>query len=97
MRREHAVAFSATFAPGAEPGTVVLRATADGEGQHTFSVRTDNLDLTEPAAVSVDLGRQGTRVITWHARIADKSTPWVAVVLRDGELNGHVELGGVSR
>jgi hypothetical protein len=96
LRHDHAVAFSVSFAHGTEPGSIVLRASADGAGEHTFSVRTDNLDLTEPAAVSVDLGRQGTRVITWHARIADKSTPWLAVVLRDGGLSGHGELSGVS-
>jgi hypothetical protein len=96
LRREHAVAFSASFAPGAEPESVVLRATADGAGRHTFSVRTDNLELLDPKVISVDMGSQGSRVITWHARIVDKLMPWVAVVLRDGALGGHAELSGVS-
>jgi hypothetical protein len=97
LRREHAVAFSASSAPGAEDGSVVLRATADGAGRHTFSVRADNLDLSDPEAVSVDLGRQGSRVITWHAHIIDRAIPWVAVVMRDSTLSGHAELTGVAK
>ncbi len=94
LRREHAVVFSASFAPGAESGSFVLHATADGAGLHTFSVRTDNLDLTEPKSVAVNLGVQGRQTITWHARIMDQSTPWVAVVLQDGSLDRHAELSG---
>jgi hypothetical protein len=96
LRREHAVAFSASFEPGAEPGSVILHATADGSGRHTFSLRTDNLDLSDPSVSAVDLGSQSSRVITWHARILDKSIPWVAVILRDGNLSGHAELSGAA-
>ncbi len=95
LRRNHAVAFSASSESGSMPGSIVVRATAVGAGQHTFSLRTDNLDLSDPESVSVDLGRQSHRVITWHARIVDPSTPWVAVVLRDCSTRGHAELSGV--
>lgn len=97
LRREHAVTFSASAESGAESGAVILQATAEGAGRHAFSVRTDNLELSDPKVVSVDLGSQGHRVITWHARIVDKSTPWVAVVLRDGSLDGHAELSGAAQ
>ncbi|HEX3660152.1 MAG TPA: glycoside hydrolase family 9 protein, partial [Acidobacteriaceae bacterium] len=97
LRREQAVAFSASSEPGAESGSVILHAVADGAGRHTFSLRTDNLELSDPKGVSMDLGSQGRRVITWHARIVDKSTPWVAVVLQDGLLSGHAELSGVAK
>ncbi len=95
VRREHAAAFVASFAPDG-PGTVVLRAIAQGAGKHVLSVRTDNLDVSDPTAVPVDLGTQGRQEITWHARIVDPSTPWVAVVLKDGALSDHAELSGVA-
>lgn len=93
LRRGHAVTF-AVSSESAGPDSVILRANVDGAGRHTFSVRADNLDLSDPESVSVDLGSQGSRTVAWHARILDKSTPWVAVVLRDGSIEGHAELSG---
>jgi hypothetical protein len=95
LRSGHAVAFTAS-STAAGSGVVVLRATVDGAGKHVFQVRADNLDISEPKTVAVDLGKQGRQVITWHARVANASTPWVAVVLQDGTLGGHEELTGVA-
>jgi hypothetical protein len=95
LRRGHAVTFAAS-SESAGPGSVILRATVDGTGRHTFSVRADNLDLSSPESVSVDLGNHGSRTVAWHARVLDKSSPWVAVILRDGSLDGHAELSGVA-
>ena len=95
LRRGHAVTFAAS-SESAGSESVILRATVDGTGRHTFSVRADNLDLSDPESVSVDLANKGSRIVTWRARILDKSTPWVAVVLRDGSLDGHAELSGVA-
>lgn len=96
LRRGHAVSFSAS-SESAGPDSVILRASVEGAGRHTFAVRAENLDFSDPEAVSVDLGDRGSRIIAWHARILDKSTPWVAVVLRDGALDGHAELSGVAK
>jgi hypothetical protein len=95
LRRGHAVTFAAS-SESAKPESVILRATVDGTGRHTFSVRADNLDLSSPESVSVDLGNHGSRTVAWHARVLDKSSPWVAVILRDGSLDGHAELSGVA-
>jgi hypothetical protein len=95
LRHGHAVTFAASF-ESAGPESVLLRATVEGAGRHTFAVRADNLDLSGPESVSVDLGNQGSQIISWHARVLDKSTPWVAVVLRDGTLDGHAELSGLA-
>ena len=95
LRGDHAVAFSASSEPGTEPESIILRATARGAGRHSFSLRTDNLDLSDPETVSVDLGKERSQVISWHARVVDRSTPWVAVVLQDGLLRTHAELSGV--
>jgi len=63
---------------------------------NTFSVRANNLHLSSPESVSVDLGNHSSRTVAWHARVLDKSTAWVAVILRDGSLDGHAELSGVA-
>ncbi|HVT99774.1 MAG TPA: carboxypeptidase-like regulatory domain-containing protein, partial [Acidobacteriaceae bacterium] len=97
LRRDHAVAFSALSEPGSAPGSIVLHATVHGAGQHTFSLRTDNLDISGAEIVSVDLGKQGSQVVSWRARVVDRSTPWVAVVLQDGLLRGHAELSGLPQ
>ncbi len=97
LRRNHADEFSASSEAGTDPGSVTVQATVKGAGQHSFSIRADNLEIAEPTTISVDLGRQGSRTILWHAHIVDKSTPWVAVVLQDGSLNGHAELSGVAQ
>ena len=95
LRRGHAVTF-AVSSESAGPEAIILHATIDGAGRHTVSVRADNLDLSDPDSVSMDLGNRGSRMVVWHARIVDKSTPWVAVVLRDGSLDGHAELSGAA-
>ena len=96
LRRDHAVAFTASSASGSDPDSVLVRATIDGAGRHTFSLRADNLDLSDPETTAVDLARHARRVLVWHARIVSRSTPWVAVVLQDGSLQRHAELSGVA-
>ncbi|HEU5351585.1 MAG TPA: glycoside hydrolase family 9 protein [Terracidiphilus sp.] len=96
LRRRHAVTFAASSVSAA-PESITLRAIVNGAGRHTLSVRADNLELSSPEPVSFDLKSQGRRVIVWHARILDKSTPWVAVVLLDGSLDGHAELSGTAK
>ena len=95
LRREHAVTFAASSASSG-PDSITLRATIDGAGLHTVAVRASNLELSSSKLVSIDLKNQSRRVIVWHARVLDKSTPWVAVVLLDGSLDGHAELSGVK-
>jgi hypothetical protein len=96
LRSGHAVTFTAS-SEFAGPDSVNLRVTVGGTGRHNFSVRADNLDFSSPESVSVDLGNHGSRTVTWHARVLLKSTPWVAVILRDGSLDGHAELSGVAQ
>ena len=95
LRRNHAVTFAAS-SESAGPESVILRASVDGAGRHTFSVRADNLELSGPESIDIDLGNHGSRVVAWHARILDKSTPWVAVILQDGLLDGHAELSDMA-
>jgi hypothetical protein len=75
---------------------ILLQLTAEGAGAHTFTAKVDNLDLTGPDTVKVDLGHHGTHEIIWHARVIDPASPWVAVVLQDGSISQHRELTGVA-
>ncbi|MGC2638979.1 MAG: glycoside hydrolase family 9 protein [Acidobacteriaceae bacterium] len=95
LRGDHAASLAASWASG-DSGEIVLRATVEGAGEHAISVRADNLEVTEPTSEPVHLGSKGSQVVTWHARIVDPSTPWVAVVLKDGAMSDHVELSGVA-
>jgi Glycosyl hydrolase family 9/Cellulase N-terminal ig-like domain len=75
---------------------IILQLSAEGAGTHTFTAKVDNLELMEPGTVQVELGHHSTHQISWHARVIDTASPWVAVVLQDGSLNQHRELTGVA-
>jgi hypothetical protein len=75
---------------------ILLQLTTEGAGAHTFTAKVDNLDLIGPSTVQVDLGQHSKRQISWHARVIDAGSPWVAVVLPDGSLSQHRELTGVA-
>ncbi len=74
----------------------VLHLCAEGAGTHNFSARVDNLLLTEPATMRVELGSHSTREILWHAQVVDTRSPWVAVFLADGSIDQHKEVTGVA-
>ncbi len=95
LRRKYAAIFTASSAT-TDSGEITIQASVEGTGQHTLSIRTDNLALSDPATTLLDLDAHGKQTITWHARIVDASTPWVAIVFRDGSLNGHLEFSGVA-
>jgi hypothetical protein len=74
----------------------MLQLSVEGAGAHIFTARVDNLELLGLGIVQVDLDRHSTRQISWHARVIDPATPWVAVLLPDGQLNQHQELTGIA-
>lgn len=94
LRRGHAVAFHVDSTV-AGPGDLVVHVSIEGAGPHTFSIRTDNLDITDAGVAAVNLGAHSKQEIAWRAHVRDESTPWIVVVLMDGSLNGHAELSGV--
>jgi hypothetical protein len=95
LRGAHAVTFRVS-STAAGPADLVVHVSVEGAGQHTFSIRTSNLSISEPVAAAVDLGVHSKREIAWHVHVSDASTPWVAVVLKDGLLSSHAELSGVQ-
>jgi hypothetical protein len=95
LRHASAVDFNLrSTAPSANEVTIEL--TAEGAGPHTFSLRAENLKLTEPASASLDLHTTGKQTLTWHAQILDPETPWVAVLLKDNSLEQHRDLTGIA-
>jgi hypothetical protein len=74
-------------------GDVVVRVTARGAGPHTFKLRTWNLS-TADAAKQVELRPGDAPSLTWNAHIEDGTTPWVAVVVADDQLETKQELTG---
>lgn len=95
LRSDHAVAFSASSTT-ADRNSIVLQINANGAGKHTFALRADNLDISDPPTASVDLRAHGQQTIAWHAHVVNPSTPWVAVIIRDGSLSDHAELTGIA-
>jgi hypothetical protein len=75
---------------------IVLQLSAKGEGVHSFTVRVNNLELSERGSVQVDFGGRSTRQLNWHARVLDTSSPWVAVLFEEGSLRQHLELTGIA-
>jgi hypothetical protein len=73
---------------------VVLRVPAEGDGRHAFTLRTDNLTLNEPSKQEIDLMSGGVQEVVWHVRVVAPKTPWVAVVIPDGNLSQRREVTG---
>lgn len=95
LRREKAVDFAiATESDTSD--SIVLRVTARGVGSHTFSIRADNLEVTEAPQQTVHLTSEKASDTVWHANIRSAETPWVAVVIADNEIGNRREVTGTA-
>src|SRR6201996_3614598 len=95
LRRDKAVDYTVTTETAAS-GDLVLRVTARGTGQHTFSIRADNLETREAPQQSALLTSEKDSSVAWHAHVLSRDTPWVAVVIADNELVNRLELTGMA-
>jgi hypothetical protein len=76
-------------------GEVRIRLSARGDGTHRFSIRTDNLTLTDaPKELILKRGSPGT--LEWSGRSTSADTPWVAVVIADENPAVRKELVGAA-
>jgi hypothetical protein len=73
---------------------VVLGVSAQGAGRHTFTLRSDNLTLNAPGKQEMNLISRGVGEAVWHAHVVSPKTPWVAVVVPDGNLSKRREVTG---
>jgi len=95
LRKGNAVNMTAQVRT-AGPQDVVVQLEAEGSGTHRFTLRADNLSLREPAEQEVRLERGRKEAVTWHARITNVRTPWVGVVVQDGDMEKRTEVTGVA-
>jgi hypothetical protein len=79
-RAEAAFDLTATTAPN---GEITLRVTARGEGQHTYTLRSENLVVRD--TVRVLRMRDGQGTVEWKARPKSDAS-WTAVVFADGKI-----------
>ena len=77
----------------AASGEVILRASVRGNGQHSFALRAENLGV-EGGAKLLTLKPGASQTFAWHGKILAADTPWVAVVIPDGDLSRRKELMG---
>lgn len=74
-------------------GSITIRATLSGSGEHNITVRADNLAMELPdQTVSLKTGIAQT--IVWRARVVTRDAPWIAVVIPDKDFSQRKELTG---
>ena len=74
-------------------GDITIKLKVRGKGTHHFNIRTDNLSVSSPEK-SVSLKAGEITNFEWFGRITMKETPWVAVIVPDGNLSAKKEVRG---
>lgn len=95
LRGDHVLDFRVSFDAN-DHNEIVIRTLANGAGDHTFSIRSDNLVLSGATTQNVHLSGGTQKEIVWHAHLVSTETPWVALVIPDGELSKRAEVTGAS-
>jgi hypothetical protein len=95
LRANQVLDFKVSF-DATEHNEIVIRTLANGAGDHTFSIRSDNLVLSGAMTQNVHLAGGTRKEIVWHAHVVSTETPWVALVIPDGELSKRAEVTGAS-
>jgi len=76
-------------------GDVTLKVSARGSGSHRLALRMENLTV-DGAERELTLQPGGTGTVMWRARITSEDSPWVAVVVPDGDLSLRKEVMGAA-
>lgn len=74
-------------------GDVIIKITAQGNGQHHFNIRTDNLTIAGTSKKLI-LKPGNPLSFEWIGHIASADTPWVAVIVPDNDLSQRKETRG---
>jgi hypothetical protein len=69
----------------ATDGKIVIRLSARGQGRHRFTLRAENLVISNPNQ-ELDLIKDSPMAVRWTATIVNARLPWVAVVVPDGKV-----------
>jgi hypothetical protein len=77
-------------------GSVTVALTAHGSGRHNFAVRTENIAMANPVQeLNLTNGKAGR--LEWKGEVMLKDSPWIAVVVPDGDLSQRREIMGPVR
>jgi hypothetical protein len=74
-------------------GEVTIVLTVHGSGRHKFTVKTDNMAISNPDQ-ELNLKQGITSTLKWSGRIESKESPWIAIVLPDDKLAQRKEVMG---
>jgi len=72
---------------------IQIEAEAEGRGIHDLNIRVFNGTVSEPSK-SVDLGEGMKSTVNWDVHIKESDSPWVCVIIPDGDLTWKKELTG---
>ncbi len=95
LRPAHFLDFTVT-SRSAPNNEMIVHLEATGAGDHSFSIRSDNLLVSGPVLQNVHLTPGRGDQIVWHAHVVSPQTPWVSVIVPDGKLNERVEVTGAN-
>jgi hypothetical protein len=95
LRPEHFLDFKVTAQSSLE-NEVVVRLEASSAGDREFSLRSDNLAVSDPAVQNIHLTAGDKKEVGWRAHMLSAETTCVAVVIPDGEMNEHAEVTGAN-
>ena len=73
-----------------QDGRVTLTLEVRGEGRHTFTIRSYNLDVDQ-AVRQLELQPGVPQSIAWQCAIRSAKRPWIAVVVPDGDIEQRIE------
>jgi Glycosyl hydrolase family 9/Cellulase N-terminal ig-like domain len=76
-------------------GQVTIKVTARGQGNHRFALRVENLAFLDGVKELMLLPGKAGR-LEWRARVVSEDTPWLAVVVPDGDVSQRKELMGAA-
>jgi hypothetical protein len=74
-------------------GEVTIKLTAQGNGNHHFNIRTDNVTFAATSK-EVSLKSGNAESFEWHGHVTSNDTPWVAVIVPDDNLSQRKEIRG---
>jgi hypothetical protein len=74
-------------------GLVKIELTVSGKGSHDFSIRTDNLTLSE-SRKDVTIKAGSKQKLVWQGKVENLNSPWFAVVIPDNNLEQRKEANG---
>ncbi|MFC2125263.1 glycoside hydrolase family 9 protein [Bacteroidota bacterium] len=73
--------------------TVQIEVVAEGKGIHNLDIRVFNGTVSEPSK-SIDLGEGKKINLNWDIQINEMESPWVCVIIPDGDFTWKNELTG---